>query len=31
MIVWPAASRSLATAEFVRAAVELASTPLILD
>lgn len=31
MIVWPAASRSRATAEFVRAAVELSATHLVLD
>ena len=31
MVAWPSASRSHATADFVRAAIELASTPLILD
>lgn len=31
MVAWPAASRSNAIADFVRAAVELASTPLVLD
>ncbi len=31
MVAWPAASRSRATADFVDAAIELASTPLILD
>jgi DNA-binding transcriptional LysR family regulator len=31
VVTWPAASRSRATAEFVRAAVELSATPLIFD